>query len=103
MNGKMTKHAKDRSRGRMISILAIEAAQLYGTCRSRKDALIYTIGVREVNKAFQEGVDIQYYRNVEVIEGYDGNIITVYRNKKRGSLQRYSKSERYKHISYNIA
>ena len=96
---RMTRHAIERSRFRVISLHAIDLAILYGKCRSYPDAEIYTIGNREIQEALKNGIDIQSYKNVEVIVGYDDNIITVYRNKKKHSLKKYKKSDRYQSLN----
>jgi len=94
MKHRMTKHAQDRSRERMICMAAIQAAIFYGRYRNKNNAIRYTIGSKEINQALRQGVDIQHYKDVQVIIAHNGNVITVYRNKKRGSLKPFVKCNR---------
>ena len=100
MKHQMTKHATDRSRERMICLTAIQSAITYGLCRAKNNALIYTIGVQQINQALRKGVDIQHYKNVQVIIAHNGNVLTVYRNKKRGSLKPFVKRTRNQFNQY---
>jgi hypothetical protein len=84
---KLTRHATDRCRHRGISAEAVEAALMFGKHRAMRGADIYTLGWREVRFCAEQGIDLSRWQDIEVVCSHDGQVLTVYRNKKPHALR----------------
>ncbi len=84
----LTHHARQRMDGRRISAEAVDAVLAYGRAVHVRGACIHALGRREVAQAAREGVDLQAHRNLQVVCGADGTVLTVYRNADFRSLRR---------------
>ena len=77
----LSRHARARCRERGIPQDAVDIAQRWGNLRMKRGASIWTVGWREIEKAADEGVDLSRFNGLQVVEGFDGKVITVYRAK----------------------
>jgi hypothetical protein len=84
---RMTRHASDRCRTRMIPASAIDAAMIYGSCRIRRGAEVYILGWREVARWLDEGVDLSSFEGTYVVCSLHAQVLTVYRNRRGPSLR----------------
>ncbi|MEO7332273.1 MAG: DUF4258 domain-containing protein [Minicystis sp.] len=83
----LTHHARERSRTRRIPLSTIDAAVMYGQCRQERAAEIYTLGWREIRFWANRGLDLSRFEGVEVVCSHQGQVITVYRNRKPASMR----------------
>ncbi|MEZ4321164.1 MAG: hypothetical protein R3F61_27035, partial [Myxococcota bacterium] len=60
----------------------IDAAIEFGKHRAIRGADVYTLGWREVRFFAQRGIDLSRWEGIEVVCAHDGQVLTVYRNKK---------------------
>jgi hypothetical protein len=77
----LSRHANARCIQRGIPRDAIDIARRFGNVRTKRHATIWTVGWREIEKAADEGLDISRFNGIQVVEGFDGKIITAYRAK----------------------
>ena len=75
----LTNHAKVRQGQRGISTELIETALTYGRLIRVRDGEGFYLGVQEVRQARARGLDLRRAKNVQVIVGHDGSVITCYR------------------------
>lgn len=76
---RFTRHARLRSHTRGISTRAIAAAVMFGHRKRLRGADAYTLGLREVERCLDFGIDASRWIGVRAICGNDGEVITVYR------------------------
>ena len=80
-----TYHAWRRISGRSISQDGIEAALTYGRCYLNQGRTIYRLDRRSIKKAISKGVEsslLHSFEGIHVVIGEEGEIVTVYRNRK---------------------
>lgn len=83
----LTKHAIERMVNRSISRTAIEAAIEFGRCVEIRDAQIFAIGRKEVEKYRRDGIDLSEFEGTQVVVTASGAVMTVYRNSDFRSLR----------------
>lgn len=83
----LTKHAVERMVTRSISRMALEAAIEFGRCVEIRDAQIFAIGRKEVEKHRRDGIDLSNFEGTQVVVTASGAVITVYRNSDFKSLR----------------
>ena len=80
-----TYHAWRRISSRSISEEGIEAALAYGRYYLNQGRAVYRLDRRSIKKATQDGVSSSHlrpYEGIHVVIGREGEIVTVYRNKR---------------------
>ena len=83
----LTQHAIKRMLTRSISRTAIEAAIEFGRCAEIRDAQIFAIGRKEVEKYRRDGIDLSDFEGTQVVVTASGAVMTVYRNHDFRSLR----------------
>jgi len=86
-NFSLSKHAIERMVTRSISRTAIEAAIEFGRCVEIRDAQIFAIGRKEVEKYRRDGIDLSDFEGTQVVVTASGAVMTVYRNSDFKSLR----------------
>jgi uncharacterized protein DUF4258 len=83
----LTKHAIERMVTRSISRTAVEAALEFGRCVEIRDAQIFAIGRKEVERYRRDGIDLSDFEGTQVVVTVSGAVMTVYRNSDFKSLR----------------
>lgn len=83
---RLTRHARERMTTRSIAVRAIDAALAFGRVVHIRDAEIYAIGRKEVQRYAREGIDLAAFEGTQVVTS-SGHVLTVYRNRNFRSLR----------------
>jgi hypothetical protein len=83
-------HARKRMFERGFNTECIEAVLTFGRCVFMRSARVFAVGRKE-SKRFDERVDLESYRGVQVVCSSENNaVLTVYRNRDFSGLRRNS-------------
>jgi len=77
----LTRHAWERMCARGVAPRTLCLVLRWGRIARVRNAAIYAVGRKEMEKARAEGVDLSQAKNVHVVCARDGWVLTVYRNK----------------------
>jgi hypothetical protein len=83
----LTKHARERMAARGLRADAVESVLWFGRAVHTRGADIYVIGRKEVAKYAREGLDLAAFEGIQVVATCDGQIVTVYRNRRFRGLR----------------
>ena len=78
----LSDHARTRMAQRGVRAAAVLAAIDHGREVRSRGAWFHVIGRKDVARARALGIDISRHEGVHVLQGADGKIITVYKNKR---------------------
>lgn len=84
----MTRHARQRRDARRITDAGIEAALTWGRTWHHDGYIFHRIDRRTVTRARRQGADLGAFEGVLVVEGPDGAIVTVFRNREGRRVRR---------------
>jgi hypothetical protein len=76
----ITHHAEERMCERSISLDSVRRVLEYGRRVHTRGAVCYVVGRKEVYHHMKQGRDLRPAKNLHVVCGEDGAVITVYRN-----------------------
>lgn len=93
----LTRHATTRMQQRRIPTDAIDAGLAFGREFQTRDAVIFVIGRREIER-HAEVVDLSDLNGLHVVCGREGTVVTTYKNprfhRKAFRLQRWPRCKR---------
>ncbi len=78
---KLTNHAKRRANSRRISESTIELVMRIGRVSYSKGAIFFWLGKKEIKRFIKIIPDITKYEGIVVVCGYDGIVLTTYKNR----------------------
>lgn len=76
----VTDHASRRMAQRGIGQKELWAVLEYGRAEHTRDAIIYVLGQKEVQRHRRFGVRLEQYEGIHVVTSPEGAIMTTYRN-----------------------
>ena len=79
-NYHLSRHAWARMGGRSLSPDMIRKVFNYGRVTHVRNATIYAVGRKEVNRFDRENVDLTNVEGIQVVCSKSGTVMTVYRN-----------------------